>query len=174
MNREKHFIVDILFVLALFGVFTVSALMLVTIGAKVYQQTVNDMSSNYETRTSVAYVSEKLRQHDAVLASDSGAENTVRLSDLSGCPALLLKQETAGRIYFTYLYFYEGHLKELLIDSGTQLGNSAPAAGQNIMELSGFSIEQPKDNLFCVTLVLPDDDSYRFYISSHCPAQSTH
>ena len=30
-NQEKHFIVDILFVLALFGVFAVSALALVTI-----------------------------------------------------------------------------------------------------------------------------------------------
>ena len=32
-KQEKHFIVDILFVLALFGVFAVSALALVTIGA---------------------------------------------------------------------------------------------------------------------------------------------
>lgn len=174
MNRQKHFVVDILFVLALFGVFTVSALILVTIGAKVYQRTVNDMSSNYETRTSVAYISEKLRQHDSALTSEAGLENSVCLSDLAGCPSLLLKQQTAGRTYFTYLYFYEGHLKELLIDSNTQLGDSAPAAGQNIMELSDFSIEQPKDNLFCVTLVLPEGGSYRFFISSHCSTQSIH
>ena len=32
-KQEKHYIVDILFVLALFGVFAVSALALVTIGA---------------------------------------------------------------------------------------------------------------------------------------------
>ena len=43
-TQEKHFIVDILFVLALFGVFAVSALALVTIGADVYQHTVEDMS----------------------------------------------------------------------------------------------------------------------------------
>ena len=43
-NQEKHFIVDILFVLALFGVFAVSALALVTIGADVYQHTVEDIS----------------------------------------------------------------------------------------------------------------------------------
>ena len=41
-NQEKHFIVDILFVLALFGVFAVSALALVTIGADVYQHTVEE------------------------------------------------------------------------------------------------------------------------------------
>ena len=40
-KQEKHFIVDILFVLALFGVFAVSALALVTIGADVYQHTVD-------------------------------------------------------------------------------------------------------------------------------------
>ena len=50
-KQEKHFIVDILFVLALFGVFAVSALALVTIGADVYQHTVEDMGVNYESRT---------------------------------------------------------------------------------------------------------------------------
>ena len=61
-NQEKHFIVDILFVLALFGVFAVSALSLVTIGADVYQHTVEDMSVNYDSRTAVSYIMEKVRQ----------------------------------------------------------------------------------------------------------------
>ena len=55
-KQEKHFIVDILFVLALFGVFAVSALALVTIGADVYQHTVEDMGVNYESRTAVSYI----------------------------------------------------------------------------------------------------------------------
>ena len=61
-TQEKHFIVDILFVLALFGVFAVSALSLVTIGADVYQHTVEDMSVNYDSRTAVSYIMEKVRQ----------------------------------------------------------------------------------------------------------------
>ena len=63
-TQEKHFIVDILFVLALFGVFAVSALSLVTIGADVYQHTVEDMSVNYDSRTAVSYIMEKVRQSD--------------------------------------------------------------------------------------------------------------
>ena len=63
-KQEKHFIVDILFVLALFGVFAVSALALVTIGADVYQHTVEDMGVNYESRTAVSYIMEKVRQND--------------------------------------------------------------------------------------------------------------
>ena len=62
-KQEKHFIVDILFVLALFGVFAVSALALVTIGADVYQHTVEDMGVNYESRTAVSYIMEKVRQN---------------------------------------------------------------------------------------------------------------
>ena len=61
-KQEKHFIVDILFVLALFGVFAVSALALVTIGADVYQHTVEDMGVNYESRTAVSYIMEKVRK----------------------------------------------------------------------------------------------------------------
>ena len=54
MKQEHSFIVDVLFVLALFGVFAISALVLVTIGADVYQHTVQDMSANYEPRTAVS------------------------------------------------------------------------------------------------------------------------
>ena len=61
-KQEKHFIVDILFVLALFGVFAVSALALVTIGADVYQHTVEDMGVNYERRTAVSYIWKMFRR----------------------------------------------------------------------------------------------------------------
>lgn len=90
MKQERRFIVDVLFVLALFGVFAVSALVLVTIGADVYQHTVQDMNSNYETRTAVSYITEKVRQNDLTTAD---RESGVSLTTLDGQPALMLAQD---------------------------------------------------------------------------------
>ena len=93
MKQQKNFIVDILFVLALFGVFTFSALMLITIGAEVYRRTTSDMSNNYEIRTSVSYITEKIRQNDL----SCGPEN-VTISEFSGINALTLSQDVDGEI----------------------------------------------------------------------------
>lgn len=169
MNQERHFIVDILFVLALFGVFTVSALMLVTIGSEVYRHTVDDMGSNYETRTAVAYITEKVRQNDnIILDSDTNIPQNISISTLANEPSLMLTQNINGENYHTYLYLHEGYLKELFMKSGSYLGDNMLAAGQTIMKLSDFSVQQVSDNLLSVQMTTPDGESHKIYISTHC------
>lgn len=162
MNQERHFIVDILFVLALFGVFTISALMLVTIGSEVYRHTVDDMGSNYETRTAVAYITEKIRQNDSI-----SSEN-VSISTLSGVPALTLTQNFNGETYCTYLYLHDGYLKELFMKSDGYLGDNMLAAGQNIMELTDFSIERVSDKLLSIELSTTKENTHKIFVSTHC------
>lgn len=163
MKHQKTFIVDILFVLALFGVFTFSALMLVSVGAEVYRHTVSDMSENYETRTSISYITEKIRQNDYAY----GSEN-ICISELSGKQALTLVQDIDGEIYYTHLYFYDGYLKELFSKSGGYLGDNTLAAGQNIMELTDFQLEQTTENLFSIRLATPGGKSHTVFVSTHC------
>lgn len=168
-DREKHFIVDILFVLVLFGVFTVSALMLVMIGSEVYRRTVEDMSNNYETRTSVAYITEKIRQNDTAPAENTSyMSNSISLSTLSGEPALVLTQNMNGETYCTYLYLYNGYLRELFIKAGSYPGEDTLAAGQEIMELSALHMTQATDNLFSIQLTTPDGDTHSIFVSPHC------
>ena len=64
-EHEKKHIVDILFVLALFLVFTLSTLTLVLFGANIYQNTVNDMEDNYNARTVCCYILGKFRSNDS-------------------------------------------------------------------------------------------------------------
>ena len=59
-GAQKGHVVDFLFTLALFCVFAASALMVVVIGANVYRQTVRGMDSNYDSRTSLTYLTEKV------------------------------------------------------------------------------------------------------------------
>ena len=54
-----------LFILALFAVFMISALFIVLFGARIYKKVVADADTNYNARTSIAYISEKIRQHDS-------------------------------------------------------------------------------------------------------------
>lgn len=169
MNQERHFIVDILFVLALFGLFTVSALMLVMVGSEVYRYTVEDMGSNYETRTSVAYITEKVRQNDNIIADGAAsAEQNISISELAGEPALMLSQNYNGETYSTYLYLHDGNLKELFMKSGSYLGEDTLAAGQDIMELSDFSMEQAADNLLSIQLTTTEGETHKIYVSTHC------
>ena len=90
-NARKHS-TDILFVLLLFLVFTSSALAVILLGAKVYQNTASRMESNYTVRTALAYVTEKIRHAD-----ESGAISPGELDEL---PALILSQEIEGTSLF--------------------------------------------------------------------------
>ena len=141
-KQEKHFIVDILFVLALFGVFAVSALALVTIGADVYQHTVEDMGVNYESRTAVSYIMEKVRQNDTA--------DSIFLTDLENVPALCMLSEIDEETYCTYLYLYDGHLKELFMD------------------LQEFSLSYASDDLIRISLRTASGEDHTFYIHVHC------
>lgn len=169
MKQQKTFIVDILFVLALFILFTVSALMLVSIGAEVYRQTTEDMSNNYDMRTSIAYVTEKIRQNDSLVSLENEEySSSITITSLAGKQALDLTQKINDEYYHTYLYLYDGHLKELLVKEGTDLGEHTLLAGQNIMELSDFEVVQTSSNLFSINLITPDEKSHKLFVSTHC------
>jgi len=163
-RQEKNFIVDILFVLALFGLFAVSALMLVTIGANVYQHTIEDMDNNYDARVVSTYLAEKLRQCDLLLDDES----SVAVSDLEGSPALVLSQEMGGELYDTYLYYHDGYLKELLMKRGNDTGGDSRGAGQEIIELQDFSLAWAADDLLEIHLVTASGESREIYLSTHC------
>lgn len=168
MKQEHSFIVDVLFVLALFGVFAISALVLVTIGADVYQHTVQDMSANYETRTAVSYLTEKVHQNDITSAE---GESNACITTLNGTPALMLSQEVNEEVYSTYLYLHDGYLKELFMQQNNSLGGNALEAGVNIMKLDSFHLQQMNSNLLSIEMATIQGESYQIYVSTHCNAK---
>jgi hypothetical protein len=165
MRQEKHFIVDILFVLALFGIFAVSALVVVTIGADIYQRTVQDMSSNYDSRTAISYLTEKVRRADSLLSDGTGA---VTISEFSGEPALVLTSEQEGERFCTLLYYHDGYLKELFMREGADLGGDAAAAGEKILQLSDLEYSFLSDRLLSVSMTLPDGETKKLYLTLRC------
>lgn len=126
---HRH-IIDIVFTLALFCVFAASALLVVLIGANVYKSTTSMMGLNFETRTSLTYVSTKIRQNDSA--------GGVLLGELEGVPALILTREIDGDGYNTWIYHYEGALREIFAPENSMV---APQNGQKIMEVKSFKME---------------------------------
>jgi len=154
-QKQRH-IVDILFVIALFCVFAVSALMLVLIGSNVYRKTVARMDDNYNTRTSLAYVTEKIHQFDET--------DAIEIGTLGDTDALILKTTTESNQYLTYIYMNDGYLKELFAAADADL---APEAGQNILPIQDFQLQKINNKLYQFTICTEDDHAYTLYVSTH-------
>lgn len=155
VKQQKH-IIDILFVLTLFGLFALSAIFLISVGADVYSKTVKHMDENFDTRTSMAYVTEKIRQSDTA--------DAVSIGLLDGQDAIIITTLISDTNYYTYLYEHDGYLKELIVREGIELG---PEAGQNILAVSDFSVTPINDKLMNCQISLSDDQTYDLMISVH-------
>ena len=79
-NNENRYMVDILFVLTLFCVFAVCSILLIAVGARIYQNTIDSMEKHFTSTTSLSYISEKIRQNElTVLDNFSLAEAKTKL-----------------------------------------------------------------------------------------------
>lgn len=156
MAGEKRHVVDFLFTLALFCVFAASALLVVIMGANVYKSTVNTMTDNYENRTSLTYIAEKIRQNDT--------PGSVVISTVEDSPALVLRQQVGDREYQTWIYVYDGNLKEILIASDATLN---PESGQTVKEQQSLALEQ-NGSLLTVTTTDPAGKSESITLHVRC------
>ena len=155
-DKNNQHIVDILFVIALFCIFVLSAIFLISIGATIYSKTMSNMSSNFDSRTAVAYIVEKVHQSDEA--------GNVSIGEFNGQKALIISSYSAGREYKTYIYEFEGELKELMSRADVTLSCEA---GQPIIKVDSFTIENVCDDLIKCHIDMPDDKNYTFYVTLH-------
>jgi hypothetical protein len=133
MGKKKH-IVNVIFTLLLLGVFALSAIFVAVLGAQVYQSSAEKMQANFDTRTSLVYISEKVRQ-------STGTNFEVR--DLNGQSALVIVEKyDDGRTYETWMYAYDGKLCETTIRAGSAI---EPGVGQKIMDMKSMDFEADGD-----------------------------
>ena len=153
LKRDRS-IVDIIFMITVFGVFMLSALFVVLFGARIYKKTAHDMSVNFSSRTSLAYVTEKLHQHDR--------RNGVQIIEDSAGPVLKMSQFVNSDEYCTYLYEHDGFLKELTVRGDIDLVRSA---GKNILKLNRFSSTKVSDSLYRFNIEDEEGNKTEFYVS---------
>ena len=155
-DKQNRHIVDILFVIALFSIFVLSAIFLISIGAGIYSKTMSNMDSNFTSRTAVAYIVEKVHQSDT--------EGLVTVDEFDGCRAIVITSYVNDREYKTYLYEYKGMLKELMVRSDVTLSASA---GQDILAVRTFVPEIRDESLLTCGLLMENGEKYDFCIDLH-------
>ena len=151
-SKPTRHSIDTLFTFLLLLSFLLFSLLVAGTGSIVYQNGTDSLNKNYTSRTALSYLTEKLRQHDHT--------DSISIRELDGIPSLVLYEEQNGTHYCTYLYFYDGTLRELF----TQASN-VPSAdmGTVIAELSGFtfSVESTPDGSESVLLITVTDTEGR-------------
>ena len=152
-KRDKS-IVDMLFLLALFGVFLISALFVVFFGAYIYQNTVNNMEDNYNARTTVSYITEKLHRADEA--------GSINITTENASSVIAMTQHTDFGDYITYMYLYDNSLKELTLRSDAELNK---AAGVDIFSLTAFKATAEGNGMYKFEITDTDGATNIFYVT---------
>ena len=124
------------FILGLFTMFVATSFLLVLIGIKQYSHTTRMMNENYENRTASAYLTEKVRQHNNA--------GNISVTKLDGSPALVLSSTEDGYYFITFIYYYDGAIRELVV---TQNSVYSLSSGQKIIAAQDFNVEYVSGSL---------------------------
>ena len=119
-----------------FFLFALTAFILVLIGVKQYKSTANAMNYNYEVRTVTSYLREKVRQNDSDAA--------ISVETINGTKALCLKNTINDIVYNTFIYYYDGSLRELYVQDGSSYSLDS---GQMIVEIGGLDMTETTDKM---------------------------
>lgn len=127
VSRTSHSF-DLLFVMTLMFAFIVIALLLVGFGSNLYKNTVDTAETNYQLRTALSYVSNKVNHNAACEHS---------YETVNGVDALLIREQISGRSYTTYIYYFDGALYEQFTEDAI---NFDPQNGTMIIEVQSFGV----------------------------------
>ena len=130
--------------LLLFGLFAICILAVLLTGADVYQKlTVRDRMT-YEIRTAAQYLTTKVRQADA--------EGRVEAGELDGLEALMISETIDGTVYRTWIYCFDGYIRELFAAIDSEL---TADAGEKILETEKLRVWQ-ENTAICAEITALD------------------
>lgn len=139
-TRSRH-VIDLIFPIALFFVFAASALIVLILAADLYSTTTSRLRVNDENRSALAYIEEKIRQNDT--------EGALKIVSIEDRDCLAMSADYNGVLCTTYIYEYDGMLKELFIRDDVPFSLKS---GRDIMEISSLTITNPEDRLYKFTV----------------------
>ena len=135
MEKRGHTL-DVLFPLGVLAIYAVAAALVLLLAADGYRDSLDRADKDFGSSTALAYVTEKLRAGDR--------ENAVRVDSLGGCPALVVSVSREDSWYDTYIYCYEGSLRELMVKREL---TPQPDMGRALLELERFEPQWEREGL---------------------------
>lgn len=157
-SKRNKSIVDFIFIIVLFGAFSITSLLVVILGANVYKKTVYKMDVNYANRTALSYVTEKIRSHDF----NSGIQIKDADVNPTGQSAVLLKDMVNDRTFVTYLFVKDGVLKEFTTSGDYDFDYNA---GTDVLNVEEFSVDLISPQLYKIRIVDSYGDETDFFTS---------
>ncbi|MCL2817073.1 MAG: DUF4860 domain-containing protein [Clostridiales bacterium] len=155
LNKRRPLAADTVFTLAMICVFAVTSLLLVLFGAKVYKNIVAQMDNNFQTRTGLAYVTNKIRNADT--------EGKIYLEcQNDGSDILVISENHGGTETHTVIYFYEGWLREVLKEADEPFD---ARYGESIVAAADFTMQDRGDGCLLFTLTTVDGSVLRMTVS---------
>ena len=106
--KSGYTMIPVVFVLTLFLILSALSCMIIIRGSGVYEKLTENMERNYETRVSFSYVATKLRQSDRA--------GFIIADEIDGVPVLGVKEKYGDEWYVTYVYYYDGWIREIMLD----------------------------------------------------------
>lgn len=139
MKKQGRWIADLVCICAILGIFAVSALVLANVGMKVYKNIAVSNLENFEIRTSLLYISNKIKQSDSVECISIKQKDNIKL--------LSLIEKNDGNEFETLIYHYNGRLYELYHENNEDYSFTD---GMEVMNIENFGIEMIRDNILRV------------------------
>ena len=143
-------------VIALCGLFAVLAMGLALLSSGVYRAAAGAADENFHRRTALSYLVNQVRRADE--------DGCVAVGTFGGSDALALTEHIGGSDYVTYLYCWDGALRELYQEAGTGL---LPGDGVPILELEGLDIGSD-GGVLTLTVTAPGGETAAVSLSPRC------
>lgn len=138
-------ILNTVFVLLLFCVFTITVVMALLSGVGAYRSIHENMEEQYIARTGPAYLEAKLQHFDYA--------DGVQLEAFAQCEALALYETVDGKQYKTLIYAHEGYLRELFFEDGLAL---KPEDGAPVLPIQDVTFAWKNANLLQIVYTALD------------------
>lgn len=131
--KEKHYRITDVAALLVSAVFALCLLLVLLTGAEVYRGLVQSGEASYLRRTTLQYLTTRVRQAESV-----------RIGSFEGCETLILEESAGEDACTTRVYCYDGWLRELYCVPGAQV---SPQDGAALLEAADFSLNREGDLL---------------------------
>lgn len=137
----------------LIGLFATFSLFCAVIGAEVYRSTVQNSADNAALRNAISYVTGKVRATDI--------QNAIEIAEGPEGAMLQLSETIDNVRYVTYIYGYQGSIRELFVAETTAFD---PEAGETVAAAQYFLPAIDQSGLIRLEVGL-NDESYLSHIS---------
>lgn len=147
-NNASHTI-DSVFTVVLFALFALVTMFVTASGAAAYRSVSEQSEMRYERQTCINYITAKIR-----------AYNAAEIGEIDGSSALIFTDEYESGSYSTYIYYYDGSVRELVCRSDIQPDINA---GTALIDAAGLSFAK-SDELITINLTNTNETDVQAYV----------